>query len=311
MEFRKAELCDVKIFQQSAVCNNLFSNNYSGLNSFLYRNKYCAKISIHDNWLYERYFFNGDESSVPVFSFPHNITGDNSQIKEKLKNLGQESKTIYGKFILSDITQEDKQFLLEVFPNAVIQEARDLSDYIYLTENLSLLGGKKLSAKRNHIHRFYKKYQNCEFHKLSLQNLKIVSELEEKWVKESEEWGDDKTFLQSLYDEQKMINEALENFDYLLKEIQFTGLIGYADGMPFAFCLSSRLSEDVTDIHFEKCLSSFARDGGYAVINNECAKTITTKYINREEDLGIEGLRKAKLSYYPEIIIPKFNAEIL
>ena len=108
-----------------------------------------------------------------------------------------------------------------------------------------------------------------------------------------------------------MINEALENFDYLFKEIQFSGLIGYADGIPFAFCLSSRLSEDVTDIHFEKCLSSFARDGGYAVINNECAKTITTKYINREEDLGIEGLRKAKLSYYPEIIIPKFNAEIL
>ena len=89
-----------------------------------------------------------------------------------------------------------------------------------------------------------------------------------------------------------------------------TGGILFIVEEPAAFCLSSVLSPSVTDIHFEKCLSSYARDGGYAIINNEFAKTVSTKYINREEDLGIEGLRKAKRSYYPEIFLEKFDAEI-
>ena len=77
-----------------------------------------------------------------------------------------------------------------------------------------------------------------------------------------------------------------------------------------AFCIASLLSQNITDVHFEKCLSTYTRDDGYAIINNEFSKTVQTEYINREEDLGIEGLRKAKLSYYPEKVLEKFRVEI-
>ena len=89
-----------------------------------------------------------------------------------------------------------------------------------------------------------------------------------------------------------------------------TGGILFVSGKPVSFCIASILSRNVTDVHFEKCLSGFDRDGGYTVINNEFSKTVRTEYLNREEDLGIQGLQKAKLSYYPEMILEKFKVEI-
>ena len=64
------------------------------------------------------------------------------------------------------------------------------------------------------------------------------------------------------------------------------------------------------DVHFEKCLAGFDRDGGYTVINKEFSKRAKTEFLNREEDLGIEGLRKAKFSYYPEEVLEKYRVEI-
>ena len=115
--------------------------------------------------------------------------------------------------------------------------------------------------------------------------------------------------LSDFAEEKEMIFFALDNLETFSKTCGMTGGILFVGGRPAAFCIASLLSTVVTDIHFEKCLSAFAR-GGYAVINNEFSKTVRTEFINREEDLGIEGLRKAKLSYFPERVLEKFSAEI-
>ena len=89
--------------------------------------------------------------------------------------------------------------------------------------------------------------------------------------------------------------------------LKLKGGVLYIDEKPVAMTLASPISSLVLDIHFEKALSSVAKDGAYAVINNLFAKTCTNyKYLNREEDLGIEGLRKAKLSYKPALLLNKF-----
>ena len=135
----------------------------------------------------------------------------------------------------------------------------------------------------------------------------------EKWLEEvlaAASAGANNAAGDDLKIEKEIIFSALENFERFEKVCGMTGGLLYVDDKPAAFCVASRLSAAVTDVHFEKCLFEYARDGGYAVINNEFSKSVKTEFINREEDLGIEGLRKAKLSYYPEEILEKYNGTI-
>ncbi|MGP1587326.1 MAG: DUF2156 domain-containing protein [Treponemataceae bacterium] len=306
MNWHIASMDELEIMQKCALNNNVFANNYGSVNSILYQKKYCSQIAIKDNWIFEKYFENGKI----CFGFPHNVDGDKSKIKSAIELLVEEAKNSNHTCVFRNITLEEKDVLLELFTSLTIKNLPERSEYIYLTENLSNLSGKKYSKKRNHLHQFYKKYPIYKFELLNSENIELAYQIEEKWLLETIENEAKTENTLDLQREQKIIKNALENFDYFSKLCGMTGGIIFVKNIPIAFCLSSTLSSLVTDIHFEKCLSEFARDGGYAVINNEFSKTVATKYINREEDLGIEGLRKAKLSYYPEIILDKYMVEI-
>ena len=89
------------------------------------------------------------------------------------------------------------------------------------------------------------------------------------------------------------------------------GAILYVEGMPVGMTMASQIIPGVWDIHFEKVIDEYANNGGYAVINKMFAETLAgARLINREEDIGIEGLRKAKLSYYPLTILDKCHATL-
>ena len=87
------------------------------------------------------------------------------------------------------------------------------------------------------------------------------------------------------------------------------GGILYVNNIPVAMTIASKISENVCDVHFEKAIGEYAINGAYAAINKMfCERLEQFTFINREEDIGIEGLRKAKMSYRPKIILKKYNA---
>lgn len=172
---------------------------------------------------------------------------------------------------------------------------RNNDEYIYLTEKLIGLSGKKLQSKRNHINRF--KAENPDW---SFRPITDRSEVEE-CLKMLDEWEDlnaeraDKTLRYDYIATKTM----LDNFETL----QLCGGYIQTNGRIVAFSIGEPVNDDTFTVHVEKAYSGV--NGAYTIINQQFAEHCGAdyKYINREEDMGFENLRKAKLSYYPEILL--------
>jgi len=183
------------------------------------------------------------------------------------------------------------------YPGRFSREAgRDDCDYVYNAEDLINLSGRKYHGKRNHISKFSREFPDWSYEAIDEVNAAECLEANRIWFEGQEEPSD------SLVHESQIIERAI-------KERELLGLIGgliRTDGKVVAFTLGERLNADTFVVHFEKALPGY--EGAYPVINNQFAahELGGYRYINREEDLGIEGLRKAKLSYHPAILLEKF-----
>lgn len=317
MDWKTPTLTDLETLQKCAATNDFLANVYGAANCVLYAKKFGAQIALEGGWLFLRLY----EDQKPRFFFPHKIDGGLEGAEEALKLLEKEARGFLEAdsrfekepFVLKNITAAEKEIAERVFSGAQFAAAREAGDYIYRTEDLAALSGKKYGKKRNHIKQFKAKRPGWRFEPLTSANLQDARLVEEKWLEEvlaANTAGANSADGDDLKIEKEIIFSALENFEIFGQACGMTGGLLYVDDKPAAFCVASLLSAAVTDVHFEKCLFEYARDGGYAVINNEFSKSVKTEFINREEDLGIEGLRKAKLSYYPEEILEKYNGTI-
>lgn len=171
----------------------------------------------------------------------------------------------------------------------------DNSDYVYLTQELIQLSGKKYHRKKNHLNQFIKNNRH-EYRPLDEDLLESLLDMQEEWCRTRECVEDP-----GLSAEDFTIREALSRFG----ELDYTGGAILIDGRVEAFSLGEPLNEDTAVIHFEK--ANPAIPGLYAAINQLFLRNSWSdmRYVNREQDLGIEGLRKAKESYYPNHMINK------
>ena len=180
---------------------------------------------------------------------------------------------------------------------------RDSFDYVYAIERLATLAGKKLQKKRNHLNRFREANPEHFFLPITDENTPQVTELVDRWYALREESDPHADFLL----EKAALKKALRQRAVLGME----GLVlCTAHGM-VAMTMGSFLRPDTFDVHFEKALDT--EDGAYPAITNGFAKYLQDKYpdlkfLNREDDMGLEGLRKAKLSYYPDFMVEKYWA---
>ncbi len=203
------------------------------------------------------------------------------------------------------VTEEQKAALEAEFPGRFAFEAdRDGWDYLYRVDKLAELTGKKLHSKRNHIHRFCERYPDWMFEPITEENLPDCLEMEREWFRLQCEAGRvDRT----LHSEREAVLIALGHLDAL----GMTGGLIRAEGKVLAFSLGSLTAPDCYNVHFEKAFGDI--QGAYTVINRELARWVRdhlpgVEYLNREDDMGLEGLRKAKLSYYPDLLVEKYIA---
>lgn len=202
------------------------------------------------------------------------------------------------------VYEEDIDFLESKFPEKfAYTKIRDSFDYVYDIEKLATLKGRKYHSKRNHLHRFYDAYPKYNTEPLTQDNLHLARELADNWYREKLAENPDSDYSM----EREALRRVFENFSALDME----GLLLRNGEEVLAFTMGSKMSEDTFDVHFEKALQDTST--AYVAINNEFAKYILSKYpqvryLDREEDMGLAGLRKAKQSYRPAHLTEKHRA---
>ncbi len=205
---------------------------------------------------------------------------------------------------ITGMTEADRAELEGWFPERFsVRLARDNFDYVYAIDALADLRGKKLQKKRNHFTRFQATRPDYRVEPLNCENIARVQHMANDWYvarRKSDPDGD--YLLESL-----AMAKAFRHYD----ELGMEGLALLDGDAVLAVTMGSRMSPNTFDIHFEKARED--ADGAYPAINCEFARFLRlkypeVKYLNREDDMGLEGLRKAKLSYHPDHMVEKYKA---
>lgn len=203
----------------------------------------------------------------------------------------------------------EKNFVaeLEKYPAAQfeISSNPDKSDYVYAAQDLINLSGRKFHGKKNHLNQFYKEYPTAEYAAITPEIIPQCLERLDTWYEA--QIANFPSLTANLDAERQAIREIFSDFEYF-------GLKGGAiliGEKVVAFTFGEQLNSDTAVIHVEKADAEIR--GAYAAINQQflAQEWAAMKFVNREEDLGIEGLRRAKESYRPIKMVDKFSAKVI
>lgn len=201
---------------------------------------------------------------------------------------------------LYGVPAEGRERLDQLYPGRFrYQEARDNFDYIYLRESLATLAGKKLHGKRNHIARFKENNPDWTYERLNKDNLGDAWDMNIEWCRVN---GCGETH--SLQKEACAVRSAFENYEFQ----ELVGGMLRAGGRVVAFTFGSPVTDDTFVVHVEKAFADV--QGAYPMINQQFVlhELSAYTYVNREDDLGDEGLRRAKESYRPAFLYERYSA---
>ena len=202
------------------------------------------------------------------------------------------------------VTKEVVQVLNENYPKQFeYTEERDLFDYVYDGESLRTLAGKKNQKKRNHLNYFLKEFEGrYEYKLLNEENFDECLELLKEWTLKKEE-NDEHD--EGIDDEYIGIKKIFKDYELLKDKLKIAGV--YVDNKLEAFTIGELINPNMALVHIEKANPNIR--GLYQYINQQFIlnEVPEVEFVNREEDLGIPGLRKAKLSYHPLRFVEKYT----
>lgn len=296
LKFHKVKLEDKALFDKYFRQRRYEGSESTFTNLYMWQDCYNIKWTVIDDFLCIKAKLEEMDYILP----PYGATDQG--IEKALDKLMEYFRENNFPFMMRAISPEMKETLESVYPGKfTFTEERDVFDYVYRAEDLINLAGRKYHRKRNHIKRFQKKYPEYQHVPLTKDLLDLcIINLKEWCLKKGCEEDE------SLLCERDATIKAFEAFDYL----DYIGSVIFIDGNVEAFTFGEAVNEDTVLIHVEKANSEI--NGIYQVINQEFLKNnwAQMKYVNREEDLGVEGLRKSKESYYPVKMLIKYKAEI-
>jgi len=267
------------------------SLEYSFSSNFLWREIYKLHVA-----RFEDYAIVLSDPENPSFIFPLG-TGPLLPVMETLMAYAK-GRGIPLRF--NTVLEEDKARLEALYPGQfVFKELRHYADYIYESRRLDDLPGKKLANKRNGINKFMMENRDWAFEEITRDNIDEVHQMSLNWC----ELAGCKDNL-SLFEESCAVEQAFEHFF----ELKMDGGLLRIGKKVVAFSMGDALNQDVYLAHIEKAYDDIP--GAYQMINQQFVRrfAINYKFVNREDDTGDEGLRKAKLSYDPVYLVAKYAA---
>ncbi len=294
LQFKPLTIDDKKEADRYLKATNTRMCEHCFTDLFIWSRYFGTEICFADDFLFVK---SGTNTNTPHYLAPIGFGNMAHGLQLLLEHASQNNLS----FPLYGISAEIKAEIEAAMPGKfTFEEMRDKADYIYRANDLITLSGKKLHSKRNFINRFMKENADrYKFREIDDDNIDDVLEFHKKWCIMNE-CGDD----ESLRGERCA---AIAGLKYRRELSLLTGVL-YLDGEIIAYSFGTQMSEDTVDIQIEKADHTIY--GAYPMINRLFAERHcrNVEFINREEDMGLEGLRKSKLSYNPEFLLMKYRA---
>ena len=289
IDFHPVTVADKPLFEYYTFSSKEQNCDLNFANIFCWSDTYHTEIAEVNNSLVIRFNNGGAKCYMQPFCI-----GDKALIVERLR---QDAFSQRVPLRLYGLSREWREFLEKTYPDEfAFDTPRALCDYIYRTEDLARLQGRKYQPKRNHINHFVAR-NDWYAEPLSKANIKDCIALNKKWL-QGREVGEMEQA------EQRALHRAFDNFEAL----GLRGLVLYANGAPAAFSYGTPINNDTFCIHIEKYDAEV--QGAATMINRLMAQSLEEEFefVNREDDLGLEGLRFAKMSYHPIALLEKTSA---
>lgn len=290
INFKKVELADKPTFDKAFRTRRYENAHFNFGNLFMWQDAYKIEWTIWEDMLLVKAAWEKNEFVLPPFGADGKFAAAVLRLEKYLSEAGKP-------FVLRGAENFMLELLARQLPGAFQAEAdRDNFDYLYLGENLRELRGRKLHKKKNHANAFRQSYPEYEYRTLEEKMADETIEFLQEWCRQRNcQKGD------SLDCERKALTAGLRNFT----ELGLRGGAIYLNGKMKAVTFGERLNEDTAVVHAEKADAELR--GIYTVICQDyCVNAWgDILHINREEDMGEENIRKAKLAYQPLCLIEK------
>jgi hypothetical protein len=293
LTFRKIDVSD-----REWVCELLAESNYMGAEYSFANNMAWQRLSDSLITRYEDFYtVLMPEGDTYTYTFP----AGHGDYVEAIHQLREYAEANGKKCSIFGVTREYFPLFESNFNGEYsIKYLPDSSDYVYLTEDLANLSGRKYHGKRNHLKKMDR--YPWTFNELTEDDFEDCILLSARLYNHKDGYTDHSARVEQY---------AIDTFFKYYREFNLMGGGIRIDGELVAFTIGERLNSNTVVVHIEKADTSY--EGLYVLINNQFVRHFcdpnVVKYINREEDLGIEGLRKAKRSYHPVFQVEKHLVE--